>query len=432
MSSKTKGQNDAAWEALFDKYDILSRIEKEGRFCISAAQIKEYREPRLMAKFDHIINLPQIFGDNGLAILPVSRGDYVISYFEAYKSFESMDKSIRRVSLPSCLQSLDASSIPSEAIALNCALASGMLADFLDEDLLYPTVSGRMGSGQFDFLINNKKTNDMISISINNSQIEIDSALEGECSLSLIEAKRDLSEDFLIRQLYYPCRVWSNRVTKRVRPVFLVYTNGIFSLYEYEFADLNCYNSLILIRHRNYSIEDTAISMEDLTDVYKRVRIVDEPEISFPQANSFERVINLCELLSSQDLSREQVTSEYAFDIRQTNYYTDAARYLGLICKRYEEGRRPVYSLSELGRRIMSLGYRQRQLAFCQAILGHRAFNEVFRLTLMNGAVTDTNEIVRIMQDSRLYKVDSMSTFVRRSSTVSGWINWMLELVRQG
>ena len=47
----------------------------EGRFLISADQIREYREPRLMAKFDHRVNLPQIFAENGLAILPVSRGD---------------------------------------------------------------------------------------------------------------------------------------------------------------------------------------------------------------------------------------------------------------------------------------------------------------------------------------------------------------------
>ena len=72
MSEKAKGQNDRAWEALFEKYDILSRIRQEGKFVISAAQIKEYREPRLMAKFDHRINLPQIFSEHQLAILPIS------------------------------------------------------------------------------------------------------------------------------------------------------------------------------------------------------------------------------------------------------------------------------------------------------------------------------------------------------------------------
>ena len=94
MSEKAKGQNDRAWEALFEKNNILSHIRQEGKFVISAAQIKEYREPRLMAKFDHRINLPQIFSEHQLAILPISRGDYVISHFDAYQPFpETVGKS---------------------------------------------------------------------------------------------------------------------------------------------------------------------------------------------------------------------------------------------------------------------------------------------------------------------------------------------------
>ena len=58
------GLNDSAWEALFQKYDILSRIAAEGQFFISANQIKEFREPRLMTKFDHRVNLPALFADN--------------------------------------------------------------------------------------------------------------------------------------------------------------------------------------------------------------------------------------------------------------------------------------------------------------------------------------------------------------------------------
>ena len=429
MSKQAKSQNDKAWEALFKKYDILSKIELNGKFIISAAQIKEYREPRLMAKFDHNINLPQIFAKNNLAILPISRGDYIISHFEVYQPFEVVDKSITKVSLPANLQSLDAYNISSETIAINCALASGMLSDFLEEDILYSTVSGRMGSGRFDFSIQNSRTKTLTALSINNSQIEIDAAFEGIQSLSLLEAKRDLSEDFLVRQLYYPYRVWRSRVTKKVKPIFLVYSNGIFSLYEYEFQDPNSYNSLVLVKHKNYSIEDTEIELSDLQKVAQYVKIVSEPNISFPQANSFERVINICELLNVQELSREQITEEYAFDIRQTNYYTDAARYLGLLEKHYEDGHKPIYSLSESGKRIINLNYKQRQLAFCEVILRHRAFKETFNHCMETGSMPDTKTIVSIMQESNLYNVKSMSTYVRRSSTISGWINWMLGLI---
>lgn len=428
MANRPKTQNDVAWEQLFLKHDILNQIDMHGQFIISASQIKEYREPRLMAKFDHNINLPHIFSDNNLAILPISRGDYAISNFQAYQPFETLDETVTRAALPSHIQSLDPNNVPSEAMAINCALASGMLEDFLGEETLYPTVSGRMGSGQFEFGIRNIKSGLISSVKVNNSQIEIDAALEGMETLALLEAKRDLSEDFLVRQLYYPFRVWQSRVSKKVRPIFLVYSNGIYSLYEYEFQTPHVYNSLVLVKQKNYSIEDTNIETSDLMGIATHIStFAAEPRISFPQADDFQRVINICELLESQDLSRDDVTEEYAFDIRQTNYYTDAARYLGLVNKK-REGIRPIYSLSDFGRRIMKLNYKQRQLALCKCILEHEVFYEIF-LLYQSGSVPDRNKIVRIMKRSELYRIESESTYVRRASTISGWINWMLDLV---
>jgi len=81
MSSSSKSLNDAAQIELFTKYDILNQIDARGKFEISAIQIKEFKEPRLMVKFDHAVNFPKIFSDNDLAILPISRGDYLISNF---------------------------------------------------------------------------------------------------------------------------------------------------------------------------------------------------------------------------------------------------------------------------------------------------------------------------------------------------------------
>jgi hypothetical protein len=430
MSDLPKSLNDAAWEQLFSKYDILNQIDANGRFEISATQIKEFREPRLMAKFDHTINLPKIFADNRLAILPITRGDYVISHFDAYHKFEDDNTPIARVSLPTYIQSLDANNIPSEAIALNCAIAAGIVAEFLQDEDLISTVSGRMGSGSFDFDITNVKNNAPCRVHVNNSQIEIDAAYEGVRGLTLFEAKRDLSEDFLVRQLYYPFRVWQSRITKPVRPLFLVYSNGIYRLYEYAFQNINSYSSLVLIRQKNYSIEDTAIDITDIQAVLNKTGLVPEPQIPFPQADSFERVINICELLSEQELSRNDVTEQYAFDVRQTNYYTDAARYLGLLEKR-QDSIMPIYRLSETGKRLLVLNYKQRQLAFCDLILSHKAFGDTLRKYLECGNMPSTAEIMQIMKLSNLYNVSSDSTFGRRSSTIKGWLNWIIGLINE-
>ena len=425
-----ENMNDVAWQKLFNKYDIPHAIESKGFFNISATQIKEFREPRLMAKFDHTNNLPKIFLDNNLAILPITRGDYIISHFDAYHTFEANDSSITRVSLPTHIQSLNCNNISSEAIALNCAVASGIIADFMEDSDIVSTVSGRMGSGVFSFDILDTLIGESRRIDVSNSQIEIDAAYEGVSCLALFEAKRDLADDFLIRQLYYPFRVWQSRVTKPVKPIFIVYSNGIYRLFEYAFHDINNYNSLRLVKQKNYSIEDTDISIMDIQEVLEKAVLVNEPNIPFPQADKFERIINLCELLSTQRLSRVDVTEQYDFDARQTNYYTDAARYLGLLKKQTASGS-PLYEISTKGQQILSLSYKQRQLAYCDAILSHKVFNDALREYLNNGVMPSTENIVDIMKNSNLYNIESDSTYRRRSSSVKGWLNWIISLINE-
>ena len=131
--NKMKTKNDFAWERIFQEYDILHEIERTGEFVITTEQIREYREPRLMAKFDHRINLPQIFAHNNLSILPISRREYLISYSEAYHQFEEVEKTIVLAKMPPWIQSLNVNNITSESMAINCAWSSGILADFLEE-----------------------------------------------------------------------------------------------------------------------------------------------------------------------------------------------------------------------------------------------------------------------------------------------------------
>ena len=420
------GLNDVAWEQLFDRYSILEEISRYGYFEISANQIKQYREPRLMTKFDNRVNLPEIFRENRLAILPISRGDYTISPFMAYKDLEPPHPNMERVRIPTHLQSLMPQFIVSEAIALNCAYACGILHDFLEEDEITPTVSGRMSSGIFPFTILLENGEDL-TIEVNNSQIEIDAAYEGLQSLTLFEAKRDLADDFLVRQLYYPFRAWHERVTKPVKSVFLVFSNGIFSLYQYEFEYFDDYNSLILTKQNNYAIA-TDISLADIENIVASIEVIAEPDIQFPQADDMSRIVNLIELLSVSALSKQDITSEYAFDERQTNYYTDAGRYLGLIDKNREAGE-IAFQLSPLGRHIMRQDQRTRQLEIAFHILQHKPFYETMLLHLRHGIMPNRRTIMQIMRESDLFRVRADSTYFRRASTVISWINWILGII---
>ena len=40
----SKSKNDIAWEFLFNKYNIISEVERSGKFEITSKQINEVRE----------------------------------------------------------------------------------------------------------------------------------------------------------------------------------------------------------------------------------------------------------------------------------------------------------------------------------------------------------------------------------------------------
>lgn len=422
------GLNDTAWENLFAKYNILDEINQNGKFIISARQIKEFREPRLMTKFDHKVNLPVIFSENNLSILPITRGEYIISSFSAYKEFGEPSDEVQRISISPHIQSLMPQFVVSEAIALNYASASGILNDFLEDENLLATVNGRMSSGTFRFDINTDTGRR--NVEVNNSQIEIDAAYEGINYLSLFEAKMDLADDFLIRQLYYPFRVWSNRVTKTVKPIFLIFSNGVFNLYQYEFEDPTNYNSLVLVKQKNYMIA-TEICLADIQNILRNIQVVNEPDISFPQADRMSRIINLIELLNEKSMTKQEITSEYAFDERQTNYYTDAGRYLELIDKNYDEEGNIKFQLTAQRHHIMMLEYKEKQLALVAQILKHKVFNEVLTRHLQYGEMPQKETIVEIMKNAQLYHIEADSTYMRRASTVIGWVNWILDTIEE-
>lgn len=426
MSDK---KNDIAWNKLFAKYKISEKVIKDGAFEITSTQINEFREARLMTKFDFKSQLPEIFVENELSILPISRGGYVISDFETFKDFESKDPTPIKIDFPNYLESIRHDNITSESTALNCAFVTGIIEDFVQDDEIKPTVSGRMSSSSFDFNIKTIKSN--LNIVVNNSQIEIDGGYEGVNSLSLIEAKNSISKDFLIRQMYYPYKLWNNKITKEIKPIFLTYSNGIFHFREYVFEDPNHYNSLKLLCEKKYVIREGAINMELIQKIAYETPIIPESKVPFPQADSFDRVINLCELLNENgSLTREYITVNYDFDVRQTNYYTDAGRYLGLIDKSRENGE-VNYFLTDSGKRIFNLNLTDRQIEFFKLILSHKAFNRVIKSYFENSEQPGRNEIVEIMKTSNLYNINSDITFHRRASTVLSWVNWILDQIEE-
>ena len=424
MSKTKKTANDRAWETLFETHKVLEEVARNGFFEIEAAQINKQRESRLMAKFDHLVNLPDIFRENHLSILPISRSKYVIGKFDTHLKVK-YDSEIEVIpfEFPPGIESIDYTNLYSESSALHCAFNIGIIDDLLGEKTAY-TVSGRMSTESFDFNIITSLTNKPYSIKVKNSQCEIDAGFESNNYFVLIEAKNYAIDDFLIRQLYYPYRLWSKKIAKKVIPVLMTYSNDIFSFFIYEFSNDKDYNSLKLREQKNYTIAPEEIQRSDVDRAFNKIKVIEEQKVPLPQADKFDRIVDLLSLLLERDLTKDDITENYEFDRRQTDSYTNAGLYIGLI-ENYKDSltKKVTFCLTSEGRSILHKRPKLKYLELINKILERQIFYLVFQLALKLGGIPPKDAIGKIISENRPDINDT--TIKRRYFTVHGWISWI-------
>lgn len=419
-----------AWKALIEKYNIVDEIQKNGIFHIKASQIKEFKEPRLMAKWDSSDSLPKVLKDNKLNILPDSRSSYVMGDFLLYQEIPELEEHVTQmdhVEIPE-YESIDVNNISSESNAINVLILSGILDDFLGAEDTVETFNGRMGTGVFDFRVNTVR-NVYRNIHVDNAQCEIDGGFENENAVIIMEAKNVVHDDFHIRQLYYPYRLWREKVNKPIRLVFSIYSNMIYRLFEYRFREPEDYSSIELVRTKNYSLQDTSINLEELCVARKNTTVLtddnqDNTDIPFIQANSMDRIISLLENMYENPMTPSQITELMDFEPRQSDYYYNAGRYLGLFEKKTEDGNVFVH-LTELGCKVFQMNYKERQLKLVSLILEHRVFAVYFDYVVEHGELPDQKDIQSTMKE---LNVCSDNLVVRRASSVLGWLKWIFNL----
>lgn len=411
------------WEDIFNDYNVLEVIENMGFFKITADQIRVYKEPRLMAKFDFSKQLPKVFKENGLGILPIKNGEYIIgkfNLFETIKNTKYEDVDIKKVQLPSFIETIDPDNIYSESNALNVASLSGMFKDAFDEEL-YETIQGKMRTNTFIFNISSKEK--VSSIEVNGAAIEIDGGYESKSKVVLVEAKNSMPEDFVIRQLYYPYRHWKEKIVKEIVPVFFAYDNGIYNMFIYSFENLYDYNSLKLNCIKRYMISSNT-SENIKSQIYENISLIDElPQniVPLPQADSFSKVIGTLELINNDVNTANDISVELEFDKRQGKYYIDALRYLDLVQKGDKIGE---YKLTPSGLAQVSVDVKIRNKRMIEYILKHKPFYEAYKYYVDNDEFPSREFIKSIIKK---YIPDmSEETVNRRASTIRGWIQWII------
>jgi len=249
--------NDTSWKAIFDKYKIHKHNFNKEPFPISAEQIKQAtahfkktneKEVRILCKQDSREDRPKVFIDNGVFLLPAKNGHYAIVKGEGYIDIPPV-KSISKIYTSKLDFKLDTSLIGnSEMQHLDFAYAASLIRTFLEDETLVLTIRGRKYTPKFSFKVGNQQ------LTVESVQTEVDAGYEGKAQVALIEAKNSQTDNTIIRQLFYPFHQWQHHTNKKVKTLFFEKREKHYSLWQFEFADINDYNSIRLIKSSRYEI----------------------------------------------------------------------------------------------------------------------------------------------------------------------------------
>lgn len=412
--------NEAAWE----KYLTVTGLQLDGRrFEIKADHLKKVseREPRLLAKIDDYEQLPGIFRRNGYALLAITNGSYLLFRGNIFAN-------VSHCGTQATLQAqtdfplLTAGRGAGEAEYLDNAFNTGLLGHFVQDEKLYLTIRGRERSRAFEFKI---AGNDQ-PVAVDGVQIEVDAGYEGERNIILVEAKIGARTNFNIRQLYYPYRHFRLLAPqKRVRSLLFEYdlSQATYTFREFEFTEEAVFNSVQQIRCCVYALtRPVALRVDDLLDTR-----LETPSQVVPQADDLNKIFELLTVINSGQNTVETISDYFIFDRRQSNYYGEAAEYLGLITRR-----RGVFDLTERGFIFVQTPPTAQQRLMAQLIVNSWVFRQLVRRARHKRYFTaqDVDEVIASATRDGERQHYTSSTIQRRRQTIWAWARWLAEQMK--
>ncbi len=424
------GEVSNNWEKLNDRLSLESRILDNQVVEVKASDFHDIGvQPRLNAKFDKSQDLPDLFKRNNWGILPNSRNSYLVGGFNIFcdvtRPNDEQLKSAREFSPKSELQSLDPSAVYSEAAALNLLYSTGLLEEVLGEEA-FPTVSGRMGSGEFKFKIDST-INGVEQLELENlrSTMEIDAGYESKSGLSLFEAKNTFNDNFNVRQLYFPFRNWNKRISKPVRP-FLLYKQGdVYNIGEYRFVQEDNFSSIELVSHHLFTIGSFTFTPQTVKETLNKGPIeLTSEDAPFPQADDVGKYEQILDLLLDGAVTKKSLAEHFEFDERQSDYYSNALRFLGLAVK---SGPGEI-NISELGLTYAQATGRGRREILIRQMSQLESFRFLLAENDFDSRSGDRSELYKVMERDfeHIFEADPKDSVIkRRASTIIGWVSWI-------
>jgi len=438
------------WQKIFDGEEIPKNLDKRGWAIIDTKTIKEkyHAEPRLLAKVDAAEYLPQIFRQHDAAVLSLSNTQYAIlrlgdkgkPLFPSLTTRHFWELSPQLISTQGLQTQL--ATIPwekhftSESQALDAAIASRILHDFVNEQDLALTIRGRRRfQGKVPLQFRVKGGIRIFPLHASGFQIEVDGGYESPQSVYLVEAKNRIQNSFNLRQVFFPYLFWTRYLRKRgvrktVRPIFLLYTTHHYILSELKVEDEQTLNAISIRRQGWYILGDPPLTRAQIADLL----LANQPQpilhTPFPQADRLLRIYSLLEEIQrAKNLSGDEIAEIQDFDRRQADYYGNAAKWLGWLDKEKHD-----FILTNEGRRLVQAPFAERAVLTFQTLARRPVFHKALSWWLQHKEIPSKEIIIPwIDQAVAEQKIKSVSktTLGRRAQTVRGWLKILTPWVKQ-
>ena len=401
----------AAWSELFSRHIDMSQSVNR----VSAAQIKALGcEPRLMTKFDSSAARPEVLKSNGLFLLPETNGSYLVLREQGYHALSYPRPDDARIQtfvprFPIQFESLE--NVGGEMGHLDRLFLAGLIGDVVGTSQLWASIRGRRFAPAFDYRVG------ALSANASGVQYEVDAGYESADEIVLFEAKATTPADFLVRQLYFPYRVFCARCRKPVRLFFFNFnaTSALYSFFEFRFAALDQYQSIELRASHHFRLGSAPQLPQSLD---KWLSLAPDDGFEVPQADDFSKILDFPLQVAAGFDDADLMATAFDFAPRQSSYYRRACEQMGLVTVRSNR-----YVLTDQGREFVTQSTGERT----QWMIARMLCQRVVRAALKR-AVCDPNHRVTLEAVKEIIERESHlsgETVHRRAQSVRSWLRWL-------
>jgi len=150
-----------------------------------------------------------------------------------------------------------------------------------------------------------------------------------------------------------------------------------------------------------------------------------ENNIPFPQADDFQKIVNLINVCNDDNLSDNRFVSSALGDVtdRQVLYYLSAAAYLGIV-----DNTRGCRKFTDYGIKVKNMNSFIQEAELISIILRLPVFSKVFVLEKMVGH-QNVDDVTVLIKES--FPSFSDAICERRAQTVIKWLKWVNEKLNQ-